>query len=274
MSLIGQNLRTFFKKIRNDGDDLPLTMMEITNERITRKKYTRDTMIVSQRVVNTTERIIAPNGINLPETTFPLSLRTLSVASSSVNDTITGTGAQTIIVGGLDETFNVVRETLSLNGQNPVNTVNQYFRINDLFVVNSGSSNKNEGFIYVSDDTDTFINGQPQNRYYFGMEIGDCVGKTGVYTVPAFSSWTPSLMEVDTDATSAKPVRLRFYKDNKKQGGNSFARRERYYISSGRTFDLSNAPDLDAGSDFYMTAQAIQGNIDIHISHYSIIKKR
>lgn len=74
---------------------------------------------------------------------WPVAASTLEVLSSSANDTAAGTGARTVIITGLDINYNVISETIILNGLAAVVTVNSYFRLNRAYVATSGTINGN-----------------------------------------------------------------------------------------------------------------------------------
>ena len=54
---------------------------------------------------------------------------TMFVSSTSADDNGTGTGARTILIQGLDEDYNEIEETITLNGQTQVATQLSYLRI-------------------------------------------------------------------------------------------------------------------------------------------------
>ena len=76
---------------------------------------------------------------------------TLEIFSSDANDTIDGTGAQTIEVQGLDSDFLEQTEQIAMNGAGTVVSVNTYIRVNRSFVVSVGSVGANIGAITIQD---------------------------------------------------------------------------------------------------------------------------
>lgn len=58
---------------------------------------------------------------------MPTSASTLEAISSSTNDTAVGTGARTITIYGLDASFNLISETLSMNGTSVTSHTTQSF---------------------------------------------------------------------------------------------------------------------------------------------------
>lgn len=107
----------------------------------------------------------------------------MTVSSSSTDDVATtGTGAWTVKFFGLDENFEKITQTLSLNGQNavpiPVDTIRDFRG----YVVDAGTGGENAGDIWFGSGTVT--TGVPAVKYA-GILTG--LGQTlmAVYTVPS-----------------------------------------------------------------------------------------
>lgn len=83
----------------------------------------------------------------------------MSVSSSSALDTEVGTGARTVKVFGIvenaDGTWQYKSESQNLDGQTAVSLTNQYIRVFRAYVTGSGSTNENQGIIYVGYGTVT-----------------------------------------------------------------------------------------------------------------------
>jgi hypothetical protein len=97
---------------------------------------------------------------------FPTSSATLTLVSTSASDTMG------IFIAGLDINFNMISETVTLNGTTGVASVNSYYRINGLYVV-SGS---NVGTITAVQGAGTTVYGQ--------INPGNGITQMSVYTVP------------------------------------------------------------------------------------------
>ena len=101
---------------------------------------------------------------------------TLNITSSSASDTSAGTGARTVFIEGLDTDYNMIEETVTLNGTSNVLTVNSYLRVNNMYVATSGSSQTNEGDITATSSGEAKL---------LSLVTADCgTGLVGVYTVP------------------------------------------------------------------------------------------
>jgi len=94
---------------------------------------------------------------------YPASATVMKISSSSADDAAAGTGARTISIAGLDASYNEISETVILNGQTEVNTVNSYLRIFRMFVVTAGSGATAAGTIYAG--TGTVTSGVPATVY-------------------------------------------------------------------------------------------------------------
>ena len=113
---------------------------------------------------------------------YPASATVMKISSSSADDAAAGTGARTISIAGLDANYNEISETVILDGQTAVNTVNSYLRISRMFVVTAGSGATAAGTIYAG--TGTVTSGVPATVY--GMiAIGANQTQMAFWTVPA-----------------------------------------------------------------------------------------
>jgi hypothetical protein len=129
--------------------------------------------------VDTSEETIWPDGGLIPH---PTVASVLKISSSDANDTSAGTGAQTVYIEGVDGNFNVVSETVELNGQTAVNTTNLYLYVNSFYVATVGSGGANAGNINAG--TGTVTSGVPAVLYDI-IAIGYNQRTTGHYCVPA-----------------------------------------------------------------------------------------
>lgn len=108
---------------------------------------------------------------------FLAAAATLEVLSTNAADTAAGTGARTVLVSGLNSAYNTISEVVTLNGTTPVNTVNQYLRVNVFTTTSAGSGEKNAGDITLRVSGGGAV--QSIARAGFGF------GRSCVYTVPA-----------------------------------------------------------------------------------------
>lgn len=94
--------------------------------------------------LDTSEESVWPDGGTVPH---PTTASVLDIVSTSTDDDAAGTGARTIFISGLDGNYNVVSETVILDGTTTVATVNSYLYVNQLYVVTAGTGGVNAGEI-------------------------------------------------------------------------------------------------------------------------------
>jgi hypothetical protein len=157
----------------------------------------------------------------------------LKISSASANDTSAGTGARTITITGLDANYNEISETVILNGQTAVNTVNSYLRVFSLKTQTAGSGGSNAGIVYAG--TGTVTSGVPAT-VYAQVEIGYNDSAMAIWTVPAgytayisSYSFTTNSSTANNQVTGAVLIRpfgevFSFEATAKMVGGNSFDR--------------------------------------------------
>lgn len=103
---------------------------------------------------------------------YPTSASIMKVSSSNNLDTST-----TLTIYGLNENYDAVSESITLNGQTAVNTTNQYIRSLRVIV----NTNEPQGDIYVG--TGTVTSGVPAN-VYAKVHIGENQTLMAIWTVP------------------------------------------------------------------------------------------
>lgn len=102
--------------------------------------------------IDQTEESVWPADGTVPH---PTVASVLKISSTSANDTAVGTGARTVFIDGLDGNYNVVSETVTLNGQTEVNTTNSYLYVNGFYVLTVGTDGHNDGTINAGTGTVT-----------------------------------------------------------------------------------------------------------------------
>ncbi len=109
----------------------------------------------------------------------------LKISSGDVDDTSAGAGAQTVEIFGCDSNCDRINETVSLNGQTAVNTVNSYLRIWRMVVRSAGATGWNEGILYAG--TGNVVAGVPDNIFATVpvlSSLGTNQTLMALYTVP------------------------------------------------------------------------------------------
>ena len=64
----------------------------------------------------------------------------IAIVSTSTDDASAGIGARTLTLIGIDGSYDIVTETVTMNGTTPVNTANSYFFVHRCFVATAGTS--------------------------------------------------------------------------------------------------------------------------------------
>lgn len=113
---------------------------------------------------------------------LPSAATAMTVSSSSTDDTAAGTGARTVFIEGLNSSYDEVSETVVLDGQTGVSTVNSYIHIQSMYVATAGTGLTAAGTIYIG--TGTVTAGVPA-VIYNGIALGDNASLTASWTVPA-----------------------------------------------------------------------------------------
>ena len=129
--------------------------------------------------VNGEEETVWAQGGNM---TYPTSAVTMFVSSTSANDANGGTGANSILIQGLDENYDEIEETVFLNGQTQVATQLAYLRVYRAFVTLAGTGGTSGGTIYVGSSGAT--GGVPNTTVYSNLSFGNQT-QIAAYTVPA-----------------------------------------------------------------------------------------
>lgn len=130
-----------------------------------------------------------PDVDTLEETVWPLdgilghpaAPTVMKISSTSANDTAAGTGARTVFIKGLNGTGGYTTETVTLDGQTAVDTVNTYDAIESLVVTSAGSGGKNAGLIYAG--TGVVTGGVPAVPYSV-ISAGENISTVGHWTCP------------------------------------------------------------------------------------------
>lgn len=107
----------------------------------------------------------------------PTTARLHDVTSTSDQDLITGTGARTIRITGLDSAWAIQTEDLTLTGSAAATTASTYTRVYRAYVLTSGSGQTNAGDISITAQTDSSISAQ--------ILTGEGQTLMAVYSVPA-----------------------------------------------------------------------------------------
>jgi hypothetical protein len=105
---------------------------------------------------------------------YAASAATMNLVSSSATDT----GTAQILISGLDTNWNIISETLTLNGTTVVPTVNSYLRINSIIMTTPATGQtSNVGIITLKNLANTVT--------YASIAVGSGRSSMSQYSVPA-----------------------------------------------------------------------------------------
>jgi len=137
---------------------------------------------------------------------FPNTAGTLDISSDNAADTVTGTGAQLVVVVGLDENWNLSKEIVALDGTTPITTIDTYIRVFRAYVEEAGSSGVNTGIITCQHNT--------LGASVAQIDAGEGQALMAVYTVPAgktayMDNWYGSMIKDGKTADLTAVLRLK-----------------------------------------------------------------
>lgn len=132
---------------------------------------------------------------------YPATAQVMVVASTSANDAAAGTGARTVVIEGLDASYNQIQETVTLNGQTGVNTTNSFLRVTHMYVATAGSGLAAAGTISVG--TGTVTAGVPAVVYL--NYLAQSGATSAIWTVPAgYTAYITAIQSSSGNATSGQ----------------------------------------------------------------------
>ena len=195
---------------------------------------------------------------------YPPSATTMTVSSSDANDTSAGTGARTVLISGLDGSYNEISETITMNGQTAVTTSNSYLRVNRALVLTAGSGGANAGIIYVGTGTVTL--GVPANVYTTINGDGTNQSLQAFWTVPANYNAYIYQTNISTGNSSNTPAVLKTLLVARPQGG-VFNTKEIIVLTDGNHLQNYSFPiTLTEKTDIEFRAESSSGSVSFDVS--------
>jgi hypothetical protein len=211
-------------------------------------------------VGNSVETIWSQGGLY----SYPPSATTMTVSSSNTNDTSAGTGARTVLISGLDGDYDEISETITLNGQTAVTTINSFLRVNRAIVLTAGSGGVNAGIIYVG--TGTVTSGVPANIYT--TINGDGTNQTlqTFWTVPANYTAYIHQTNISTGNSSNTPAVLKTLLLARPHGG-VFNTKEVIVLTDGNHLQMYSFPiKLTEKTDIEFRAVSSSNSVNFNVS--------
>jgi hypothetical protein len=136
---------------------------------------------------------------------FPASAVTMTLASTSALDNTRAT----ILINGIDSSWNLISETIALNGTSNVTTVNSYLRINNMIMTSTGTGQTtNVGTITAKNSGIT----------YSVISIGVGRSQAAVYSVPnGYTMYISSINAFNGDAPAGNAINYQVKTTNNAQ---------------------------------------------------------
>jgi len=160
---------------------------------------------------------------------FPTGAETLSVVSDSDDDDKdAGVGARSVTIEGLDTNYEILKETIELEGQVPVTTLGSFLRVQRAYIATAGVNNINDGDITISNSTDDIA--------LILAEEGTTL--MAIYTVPL--GYTGYLIKFDAASAGLVTVAVRM---RIRETGKPWRTRE-FFTTRTNSIDLHFEPPL------------------------------
>jgi hypothetical protein len=131
----------------------------------------------SESITATESTLMARGGVYV----FPSVAAVIDIVSSSANDTAAGTGAQSVVVFGLDANYDEIAEVIPTNGTTISTGTLLFLRVNGFTVATHGTDNINVGDINASHGANIISQ----------IEASAGTSRQAVQTVPAGHTWFP-----------------------------------------------------------------------------------
>lgn len=136
----------------------------------------------------------------------PPTAQVMSVVSADTNDAAAGTGARTISITGIDDSYDIVTETLTLNGTTAVLTTNKYWNLHHSYVLTAGSGATAAGNI-------TFTSTAAGTPAMGLILVGYNQTQSTVYMVPRLNTAYINMFELTAQAgASNATIDIGFFK--------------------------------------------------------------
>ena len=196
---------------------------------------------------------------------------TLDVVSSDANDTSAGTGARTILITGIDENYNSQIEIVTMNGTSSVTTTNNWYGVNRVVVLSSGSNDANVGDITITDTTGSF--GTQAAVPAEGSVTQQCIFHT-----PINHNFLNDFIAVNARKASGggtPDVLVRLWSYSRVTDTNYEVWRKRMDISNQNNLEyMPSQPTVFGGREvLYMTAETDTNNTEVTATFSGILER-
>jgi hypothetical protein len=134
----------------------------------------------------------------------------LEIVSAATTDTAAGTGARTVYVEGVDDTFALKSGTYTMNGQTAVSMGSGWLRINFMEIATAGANQTNNGTISVQIAAGGTIQAQMSSPHSTANHINYTVplGKVAYILQVSFGSMGDTQVQTAVTGTTTKTLPL------------------------------------------------------------------
>ena len=233
-----------------------------------RFKYLRDERVLG---VNTSVSNSVVSDVWLPSGVkgWPSAAGKISIQSLDTDDSLAGVGAQKIIVKGLSPDWEPVEEIVDMDGTTAVLTVNNYIRLNEFEVHQTGDPSIDDGTgnganVGVIDAT---LDGKLQSRIGINDAIPLAKGLISHFTIPDSSDGYVNFINLNVD-TNLPATFYALSRDNNRSGAPIVVRGFFTAITGTVSVDLSEDPVLlTQRTDFWFAAIGSVGATEVQVNY-------
>ena len=187
------------------------------------------------------------------------SAETMSVVSTSTADDTGGTGAITIQIEGIDNNWDILNESVTLNGTGAVTTTGSFLRINRMFITSSGSGQTNAGKITASS----------AGTVQAAIEIGSGQTEKTQYAVPRNYRVIFTELQVNTNDNAGLEGLFVMNENNK-----GWRVKRRIFFTSGDVRISMYGEYADEKTDVKVTAKSLTGSNKLVAADYTFYLMR
>jgi hypothetical protein len=199
--------------------------------------------------------------------TWRLTASTVQVSSNDTDDVVGGAGARSVVLYGLDGSYNPVNETVSLSGIGVVSTTSSFLRVNRAIVATAGATGRNEGTIYIGNGglsaTSTASGSGTLVNIFAQVAAGSGQTLMAAWTVPNGQTFYLTNLFATSSVGGAVNVTVQWRLLARPENGAWNTKHE--FITGGAdvNLDLSNTPIVFAEkTDIVVQAKASGGTED------------
>jgi len=205
---------------------------------------------------------------------LPSTATAMTASSSSANDTLAGSGAQTVKVSRLDGNYDEQSETVALNGQTGVTLANSYLRVHEVEVLSVGGTGWNEGDVYIGSGALTAgVPATVYSRIFYDTAIntGENKSLSSLYTIPNGYKGYACCYSFTVNTSKQTEVWLKF----RKQAEGFWKTVIRSMVSNGSVYLLPNGKyEVDEKTDIGVFARVVSSTTDIAAGYEVILEKQ